>query len=151
MPLNKALIDAVNNRPPADAPDVQGSDLQAAAESVARSLEIRELAVDGDVAELRRRCREELSPEHFDLASAWAFAVDAEAGDAVTKHGARVAAAVAKHFPAFELAIRALFEHVEEAMEHAYHGDDADWPACCTPPACCRWPAVDGEDSDSAA
>ena len=94
-----------------------------------------ELAMDDDTEELQRRCKAELSPEHFELAAAWAFAADSSAGAYHTRHAVRVAVDVAKHFPGMEPAIRLAFEHVEDSRGR--------WPACCD------WPAVDGEEAAS--
>jgi hypothetical protein len=139
MPLNKALIDAINNRPHADEPDVAGGYVgQLTAERPTTS----ELAVNGDIEELRRRCEAELSPAAFDLASAWAFAADLAAGDADADREPRLVAAIAKHFPGLEMAIRAAYDHVQDELTP--DGLKA-WPACC------RWLLDGAEDSDPAA
>jgi hypothetical protein len=114
-------------------------------EEVLRSLEIRELAVDGDVAELQRRCRAELSPEAYDLASAWVFAAESETSDYYSRAKAVTVAKVARHFPGFEMAIRAVYDHLEAHEDHTGHDTSRDWAPCCSPPACCAWPAVDDE------
>jgi hypothetical protein len=139
MGLNKALIDAINNRPQADEPDV---DAVYVPRVTAERPTTSELAVNGDSEELRRRCKAELSPAAFDLASAWAFAADLAAGDADADREPRLVAAIARHFPGFEMAIRAAYDHVQDELTP---DGLKPWPACCT------WVLDDDEDNDSAA
>jgi hypothetical protein len=58
---------------------------------------------------------------------------------------------IARHFPALELAIRAVYNHLEAHGDHTGHDTARDWAPCCSPPACCAWPAVDDEEGDPAA
>jgi hypothetical protein len=138
MPLNKALIDAINNRPHADEPDVAGGYVgQLTAERPTPA----QLFLDGDRDELARRRKAELSPDAYALAFAWANAVESETGDYYADLHAKKVALIARHFPAFEMAMRAVSEHIED--ERAPDGLNA-WPECCA------WPAVDDEGDPAA-
>jgi hypothetical protein len=109
-----------------------------------------QLFLDGDRDELARRCKAELAPDAYDLAWAWANAVESETGDYYSHAKALTVAKIARHFPAMELAIRAVYDHLEAHEDHTGHDTARDWAPCCSPPACCAWPAVDDEGSDAA-